>query len=367
MQLTGLTNYGAGSPVNVKMRVRGNVVGGAFNIRFGSGTQVDISSYIYYGSWNVFNITLTAGGVAGTLDFPVSGNYNRWNIDIDYISVSYRNDVNLYIQSGNLTYPHNLIVNVNYNTNATVATNAALNVGNLWANGTTIRINNYAVINGAVNTVASVTGVGPYGVGGNGANGASSAAVPAAASSGSPGLTGPTGAWGGAAIQVGPNLPTGIKVFINNSGTLIGATGGPGGPGGPGGGGGGGGGGFYSAKADPTAGGGGGGGGGGNGGGNGGSGGTPGTAYSGVTTYTLFGGNGGPGSNNGGYIGGAGGGGGNGGGGGTAGSNSSIAGGPGGGAGGQGPTGPIGYRGSVIMGSSSVIVTNTGTMSGPMG
>ena len=75
-----------GTSLKIKARVRKNSGSGAFTIDYGDGAQVDISGQFVDSTWTVVETTLV-GGAGGFLDFPSNGNYNGYDIDVDYISI----------------------------------------------------------------------------------------------------------------------------------------------------------------------------------------------------------------------------------------------------------------------------------------
>lgn len=150
----------------------------------------------------------------------------RQNQEININSAS--NNVNLYTLAGSPKTPINIYCFINSQISSNSGSSYAFQTGTGWASGTYLYIKNSNTIIGMANTTVGANGVG--GIGGNGAN------YPANGVSGSSGGAGANGNIGGPSFAA--NTVAGVKILLNNIGTISGGNGSIGGSGGGGGGGG---------------------------------------------------------------------------------------------------------------------------------
>ena len=152
---------------------------------------------------------------------------------------SVENDVNLFTKAGSPGHALNAIF---FNTAAKGASSTgtpAMRSGTSWKGGSFIYLQNSSTITGATGSTGgtgSGGSQGPWGAGGAGGGGAGVDAYYTAygGSGGSGGGTGNPGGTGSAGGTGGPSLTldtiTGLKIAINNAGTISGGPGGPGVP-----------------------------------------------------------------------------------------------------------------------------------------
>lgn len=141
------------------------------------------------------------------------------------------NNVNLYTLSGSPAAPVNIYCTVNASISSSSNTTYAFQTGTGWNGGSYIYIKNS-------NTISGTPGSnGTNGNGGAGGRGGDSTATAYYGKAGSAGTSGTNGTNGGPSFAA--NNVSGVKILLNNLGTISGGSGGTAGLGGGGGGGGG--------------------------------------------------------------------------------------------------------------------------------